>query len=462
MDAVKHMGEQSIGRLLLRYSLPAIAGFLANALYQIVDRILVGRGVGTDGMAAVTSAFPLSIVAMALGLLVGTGTGNRISVLLGKRDAEGAERVLGQGLRLALINGTLLAVLCWTFTKPLLLACGCAPHLLPMAMPFVRIISVGQIFLIALISMGNILRVQGRPMLGLLIMLSSNLLNVGLAALAIFGLHWGITGTALATAISQAVGCLTVISVVQGRSSVLHIRRAFMKADRALARSIITLGAPFGLMQLLATLVFLAANHGAGGQAGTRGVAALGVLNTVAMFLIYPPLGVMQAMQPLIGFNKGAGQMKRVRAILVRVLLATTAMGALFSILTAIFPGPIAGLFSKTDPELIEMVRRGLPWFTIPITLFGVTGTMAHYFLSVHEPRMAALLLLGRQVLAIPMFVLLPRWLGFYGIYLVGPCADLLFFVVAATVMVRELAKLRLATRDPQRVTGDPGATAIG
>jgi putative MATE family efflux protein len=447
MDAVKHMGEQSIGRLLLRYSLPAIAGFLANALYQIVDRILVGRGVGTDGMAAVTSAFPLSIIAMALGLLVGTGTGNRISVLLGQRDAQGAERVLGQGLRLALINGTLLALVCWAFTKPLLLACGCAPHLLTMAIPFVRIISIGQIFLIALISMGNILRVQGRPGLGLIIMLSSNLLNVGLAALAIFGLHWGITGTALATAISQAAGCLTVIAVVQGRSSVLHIRRAFLKADRALARSIITLGAPFGLMQLLATMVFLAANHGAGGQAGTRGVAALGVLNTVAMFLIYPPLGVMQAMQPLVGFNKGAGHMKRVHAILVRVLVATTVMGASFSILTAIFPGAIAGLFSKTDPELVEMVRRGLPWFTVPLTLFGVTGTMAHYFLSVHEPRMAALLLLGRQVLAIPLFVLLPRWLGFYGIYLVGPCADLLFFVVAGTVMVRELAKLRLATR---------------
>jgi Na+-driven multidrug efflux pump len=270
---------------------------------------------------------------------------------------------------------------------------------------------------------------------------------VGLATLAIFGLHWGITGTALATAISQAAGCLTVIAFVQGRSSVLHIRRMYLKADRVLARSILTLGAPVGVMQLLATCVFLAANHGAGGQAGTRGVAALGVLNTVAMFLIYPPLGVMQAMQPLVGFNKGAGQMKRVRAILVRVLLATTAMGALFAILTAIFSGTIAGLFSKNDPELVEMVRRGLPWFTIPITLFGLSGTMAHYFLSVHEPRTASVLLLGRQLLAIPLFVLLPRWLGFYGIYLVGPCADSLFAVVAATVMVRELARLRLATQ---------------
>jgi Na+-driven multidrug efflux pump len=273
------------------------------------------------------------------------------------------------------------------------------------------------------------------------------LLNVGLATLAIFGLHWGVTGTALATAISQAAGCLTVITFVQGPKSVLHIRRCFLKADRRLALSILTLGAPFGLMQLLATLVFLAANHGAGSQAGTRGVAALGVLNTVAMMMIYPPLGVMQSMQPLVGFNKGAGQMDRVRAILVRVLLVSITMGAVFSVLVAVFSGPIAGLFSKTDVELIAMVRRGLPWFVGPITLFGLTGTMAHYFLSVHEPRKAALLLLGRQLLAMPLFVLLPRWLGFYGIYFVGPCADLPFAVVAGAFMVQELAKLRRIPR---------------
>jgi putative MATE family efflux protein len=456
MEAVKHMGEQSVGRLLLRYSLPAIGGFLANALYMFVDRILIGRGVGTDGMAAVTSAFPLSIVALAFGLLVGTGTGNRISVLLGQRDATGAERVLGQGLRLALINGTALALLSWAFTKPILLVCGCAPELLPMAIPFVRIVSVGQIFLIALISMGNILRVQGRPMLGLLIMLSSNVLNVGLAVLAIYGLHWGVAGTALATAISQAAGCLTVISIVQGKSSVLHIRRAFMRADRAIARSILTLGAPFGLMQLLATLVFLAANHGAGSQGGTRGVAALGVLNTVAMLLIYPPLGVMQAMQPLVGFNKGAGRMDRVRAILVRVLVTTLSMGVVFSVLVAVFPGAIAGLFSRNDVELIAMVRRGLPWFVVPISLFGVTGTMAHYFLSMHEPRRAVLLMLGRQVIAMPLFVLLPRWVGFSGIYLVGPCADLPFAIVATVLMLRELAKLRTVL-----VTASPAPSGI-
>jgi putative MATE family efflux protein len=384
-------------------------------------------------------------VAMGFGLLVGTGTGNRIAVLLGQRDVTGAERVLGQGVRMALINGIALAVLFCVFARPLLLLCGCPPGLLPMAIPFVRIVSVGQIFMILLISMGNILRVQGRPMLGLLIMLGSNALNVVLAATAIYGLHLGVTGTALATALAQTAGCLTVVTFVQSKSSVLHIRRAFLKRDAPLARSILTLGAPLGVMQLLATLVFLAANHGAAGQAGSQGIAALGVLNTVAMLLIYPPLGVMQAMQPLVGFNKGAGRIDRVRGLLVRVLATTFVMGVVFSVLVAAFPATVAGWFSKDDPALVDLVRRGLPWFVVPITLFGVTGTMAHYFLSVHEPKGAALLLLGRQLIAIPLFIVLPRWLGFFGMYLVGPCADLPFAVIAVVLMVKELAKLREA-----------------
>jgi putative MATE family efflux protein len=461
MDKVRHMGEQPVGRLLARYSLPAIAGFLANALYQFADRIIVGRGVGTDGMAAVTAAFPLAIVGMAVALLLGTGTGNRISVLLGQKDQEGAERVLGQSVRLGVIAGSVLALVICAFTRPILIACGCDVRLLPMAIPFTRILAVGQIFLIVLIAMGNILRVQGRPMLGLGFMLGSNVLNVCLALIAVYWLHLGVTGTALATALSQVVGCALVMSFVQSRGSVLHIRRHFLRADRATAHAIVTLGAPFGLMQILATLVFLAANHGAASQAGPRGLATLGVLNTVAMLLIYPSLGVMQAMMPLVGFNKGAGRLDRVRALLVGVLVTSLSMGAFFAILIAIIPGPVAALFSKSDPELIAMVKLGLPWFVIPITLFGLAGTMAHYFLSVHEPRKAGVLLLGRQILAIPLFLALPRLFGFYGMYLAAPLADLPFAVVGGVFMVRELARLKAAIADKAKpVEADPSVGA--
>jgi Na+-driven multidrug efflux pump len=284
--------------------------------------------------------------------------------------------------------------------------------------------------------------------LGLGFMLGSNALNVCLAAVAVFVLHLGVTGTALATALSQLVGCALVVAFVQSPRSVLRIRGHFLRSDRATARAIITLGAPFGLMQILATAVFLSANHGAASQAGSRGLATLGVLNTVAMLLIYPSLGVMQAMMPLVGFNKGAGRLDRVRQILVRVLVTCIGMGVFFSVMIAVFPGPVAGLFSKSDPQLIEMVRYGLPWFVVPITLFSLAGTMAHFFLSVHQPSKAAILLSGRQLLAIPLFLLLPRLFGFYGMYLAAPLADLPFAVVGAVYMVRELARLKAAIAD--------------
>lgn len=445
MESVKHMGEEPIGKLLLRYSLPAIAGFLANALYQFVDRIIVGRGVGTDGIAAVTAAYPLTIIGMAVGLLIGSGSGNRISVLLGAGDREGAERVLSQGLRLGVLGSLLLAILTWIFPTPLLIACGCEPRLLPMAIPFIKILAIGQIFLISLISMGNILRVQGRPGTGLAVMLLGNILNAVLAAIAVFVLGWGVTGTAIATTVSQAIACTAVLLLVQGQASPFHIRRAFLKKDRTLGRSILALGAPFGIMQVLGTMVFLAANHGAGGQGGTQGVAALGVLNTVAILLIYPSLGVMQAMQPLVGYNKGAGQTKRVRDLLLKVLLATFMMGLGLSLFVAIFSEPIAALFSKDDLQLIALVQHGLPWFVGPIVFFSIEGTMAHYFLSVHEPRKASVLLLGRQLLAIPLFLILPRLVGFTGIYLVWTLAALPFVIAGTIYIRRELARLRLS-----------------
>ncbi len=443
MESTTALGNEPVGRLLIHYSIPAMAGLLTNALYQFVDRIMVGRGVGTDAVAAVTSAYPLSIVAMALALLVGTGTANQISVLLGRRDIDQAEQILGQSLRLALINGAVLVVFTWLFTRPLLIACGCPHQSLSMALPFARITAVGQIFMIILLSMGNIMRLQGWPVAGFFVMLASNLLNAALAALAVFVLRWGVTGTALATAISQALGCISVLLFVQSHRSTLRIRRAYLGSNRAAARTILVLGAPFGVMQLFGTLVFLAANHGAGSQRGTEGVAALGILNTIAMLLVFPPLGVMRAMQPLIGYNKGAGKDDRVRAILVRVLAASLAMGVLFSVAAVAGAQAIAVLFSKSDPTLVELVRDGLPWFTVPTTLFCLSGTVAHYFMSMHQPKKAGVLLLGRQLLAIPLFLLLPRCCGFRGIYWASPCAELPFALIAARWLLEELRTLK-------------------
>jgi len=442
VNLVERQGTAPVGSLLWQYSLPAVAGFLVNALYQFVDRVLVGRGVGTEAMAAVTCAYPLTILSMGIGLLLGTGTGNQISTFLGQGRRDEAERVLGQAVRLSLLLGGGIALVYVLLAGPILRLCGAEGAVLEMAVPYLRISTAGQVSLIAIISMGNILRVQGRPGLGLAFMFGGTVLNAVLATWAIFGLHLGVVGAAMATTVATAANLAAILVFVQGPRSLLHVRRVHLRSNAPLARSIVALGAPVFLMQVLGVLVFLAANRGALALGGARGVAAVGVFNTVSILLIYPPLGVAQAMQPLVAFNRGAGRPDRVRGLLVRVLASTTVMGCLAALAVGLFPGEVASLFTRTDVELVELVGRGLPWFMMSVAVFGVQGTASHYFLAVQRPRPAGLLLLGRQLLAIPLFLVLPRLFGFEGLYVVTLLSDVPFAMLAAVLLRSEWKQL--------------------
>lgn len=461
MKTVHAQGTDPIRRLLLQYSLPAIAGFLANALYQLVDRILVGRGIGTEAMAAVTCVFPLTILTMGIGLLLGTGTGNQISTLLGQGKKDDAEAVLGQSVRMALQAGIAIAALLLVFASPILRLSGATGTVLEMAIPYLRITAVGQVFLILIISMGNILRVQGRPGLGLLFMVGGNFLNAVLAAVAIFVLHWGIAGAALATTIAITLNSFLLLRFVQGPSSVLRIRRRHLGADRDLALPILKLGAPVFLMQIFGTAVFLSANHGALALDGARGVALVGVFNTISMLLIYPPLGVAQAMQPLVAYNRGAGRPDRVRKLLGGTLAATTGMGVLFAAIVLLVPDFVASWFTRTDVRLVELTREGLPWMMVSVALFGIQGTASHYFLAIHRPGKAGLLLLGRQMLAIPLFLVLPRIWGFQGLYLVIALSDIPFAVLAAVLLRREWIALGSEPEEPGVDESDESLPAL-
>ncbi|HEY5958799.1 MAG TPA: MATE family efflux transporter, partial [Polyangiaceae bacterium] len=224
----------------------------------------------------------------------------------------------------------------------------------------------------------------------------------------------------------------------------------------ACARSILKFGAPVFLMQVLGTMVFLAANHGAGAIGGTRGIAMVGVFNTISILLIYPALGVAQAMQPLLAYNRGAKQFDRVLSILRSSLRATTAIGVIAALFVASFPGPVAALFTRTDAELVNMVRAGIPWFMVSIALFGVQGTASHYFLAIQQPGKAGALLLGRQLLAIPLFLVLPRLFGIQGLYLVSALADLPLALLAAFYLQKEWTLLKQLSTRPRAPEANP------
>jgi Na+-driven multidrug efflux pump len=279
--------------------------------------------------------------------------------------------------------------------------------------------------------MGNVIRTQGRPGLSLSFMAGGNVVNVLLAAVAIYGLGLGVPGAAAATAIAYVVSFSAQVLFVQSRSSHLHIRRRHLAKNPAVARSILKLGAPILLMHVIGSMVFLAANHGAA-LVGTHGVAAVGVFNTVSVLLIYPPLGVAQALQPLVGFNRGADKLDRVRSLLGRALLMTSVM----SITSA-----------------IAAVMLSVAMVSLPLTA-------AHYFLAMQQARQAGLLLLGRQLLSIPLFAILPLLIGFPGLYYAPVLADLPFALFAAVLMRREWLvlgrRMREPNADPPRSSREP------
>jgi len=459
METIQRQGTAPVGTLLLQYSLPAIGGFLASALYQVVDRILVGRGVGTLAMAAVTCAYPLTMLALGVGLWLGTGAGNQISTFLGQGKTEEAERVLGQSLRLGLFIGSALAAALVVFARPLLRLCSAEGEVLELAVPFLRSIAPGQICLIMLLSMGSIIRTQGRPGLSLAFMAGGNVVNALLAALAIYGFGLGVAGVAAATTLAVSLSFASQVWFVQSRFSHLHIRRRFLAKDAPLAGSILKLGAPILFMQLLGSLVFLTANHGAS-LAGARGVAAIGVFNTVSMLLVYPPLGVAQALQPLVAFNRGAQKLERVRALLGRALVLALAMSAGSALVVSALPGPVAALFTRTDAPLVELVREGLPLFMLSVAVVSIPLTAAHYFLAVHQARAAGLLLLGRQLLSIPLLLLLPRLFGFRGLYYAPVLTDLPFALVGAVMLRREWRVLGERMREASLTAPEPEAAA--
>jgi Na+-driven multidrug efflux pump len=294
-------------------------------------------------------------------------------------------------------------------------------------------------------------------------MAGGNVLNAVLAAWAIFGLRLGIVGAGAATAVAVTVNFAALLAFVQSRWSHLHVRRRHLRSDPALARSIVGLGAPILLMQVLGSVVFLAANHGAAAIDGARGVAAVGVFNTVALLLVYPLVGIAQAMQPLVAFNRGAERPERVRALLGRTLAATCTLGLLSALAVSLVPRAVAALFTRTDARLVEIVAEGLPWVMGSVVVFGLQGTASHYYLAVHRARAAGLLLLGRQLLAIPLFLALPRLLGLRGLYLVAVLSDLPFAALAAWLLRREWRRLgeAIGAAPADAAAAAPGAAQL-
>ncbi|MGE5549946.1 MAG: MATE family efflux transporter [Bacteroidota bacterium] len=443
MDRAKRLGEEGIPRLLLRFSLPAIVGTLVNALYNVVDRIFIGNGVGSLALAGATIGFPIMIVTMAFGMLIGIGANALISIRLGQDRKDEAEHIMGNAAVLLLGISLFLSALGVVFLEPLLKLFGASPDVLPYARDYLRIILWGAVFQTIGFGMNNFIRAEGNPFIAMLTMLIGAVLNTILDPLFIIGFGWGVKGAAWATILSQAAAAAWVLyHFFSGRSS-LRLRPNNLRLNPAIVRGILAIGsAPF-LMQLAASVLHALLNRSLVRYGGDVAISAMGVVMSILMVILLPVIGISQGAQPIIGFNYGARKYDRVKRTLKLAISAATAVVSLGYIAVMLMPEALVAAFNPGDPKLIAMGARALRTFMLVLPVVGFQIIGANYFQAVSKPKQAMILNLSRQVLIlIPALLILPRFLGLQGVLIAGPIADLSSALITGLWLWFELKRL--------------------
>ena len=440
MQESKRMGTESIGRLLVSFSVPAIVATVVTSMYNVVDRMFIGNGVGAQGIAAVSICFPIMLIMIAFGMLIGRGGNALVSIRLGQKRKDDAEMILGNALGLYLLLGLVFTLSGLTFIDPLLFFFGASEAVLPMAREYLFIILLGSTMHELSFGMNNFIRGEGNPTKAMVIMLVGAGLNVALDPLFIFGLDMGMQGAALATVLSQTVSALWVVHYYVSGSSLLKLQLRYFIPRWTIVKEIVAIGSPPLVMNLAACLLQAVLNHSLVRYGGDVAVSVMGVIFSAFMLLMMPLNGLCQGAQPLLGYNYGAGRPDRVR----KTLLLTLGAGSLFAlvmfILIQVGAGEIFQLFNAGDASFVAMGRHAIRINAAMLPLIGFQFVTANYFQAIGNARVAMFLSLSRQVvLLLPMLVVLPLFLGLEGLWMAGPLSDLASALIAAYMLAREL-----------------------
>jgi len=443
MDRSKLLGEEKVGKLLLKFSIPAIVGMVVNALYNIVDRIFIGNFVDSLGLAGVTIAFPIMIIQMAFGMLVGIGATSLISIRLGEGKKKEAELILGNAMVLLIIFSGLVSIFGLSFLDPLLKVFGASPQVLPYAKSYLSIILFGAVFQTTGFGMNNFIRAEGNPNRAMFTMLIGAILNTILDPLFIIVFDMGIRGAALATIISQAASAAWVLSYFLAKKSSLEVRKENWKLNFNIVKKILSIGsAPFS-MQVAASAITTLLNHSLKLYGGDLAISAYGAINSFSTILLMPIFGINQGVQPIIGFNYGAKKYDRVKKALLLAIIAATSFTIVGFIITRIFPAQLVALFNSKDKDLIRVGANGMKIFFTMLPLIGFQIVSSNYFQATGKPKQAMLLSLSRQVLMlVPAILILPRFFDLNGVWMAGPTADFFSSLLTGTFILFEMKNL--------------------
>jgi putative MATE family efflux protein len=430
------LATESISKLLWEFTLPAITGTVVMSIYNIVDRIFIGQGVGPLAISGLALTFPFTIVLMAFGMLIGAGSASRISITLGENRKDRAEKILGNAVTLTfLISGTAI-IFSYIFMDDLLRLFGGTENTIQYAREYMQIIIPGGILTALYFGLNNIQRASGYPKKAMTNILIGAVINIILDPIFIFVFDWGIQGAAIATVISYFIGSLNVASHFFQKKSSLRFHLANFKLEKDIVKAILSIGlSPFS-MQLGTSLVVILLNSNLLKYGGDLAIGAYGIINSINMLVIMFIIGLNQGAQPIVGYNYGAQNHDRVFKTLRYTALIATGMSSIGFVIGMFFPVYAVSLFT-TDPDLISTTVNALRISVILFPIIGFQIVVSNFFQSIGKAKLSIFLSLTRQfIFLIPSLFILPPLFGLNGVWSVLPVSDGLSSLVSVSTFV--------------------------
>lgn len=434
---------KKISKIVWEYALPGIVGTVVTALYNVIGRIFIGQGVGALAISGLAITFPVMSLTSSLGMLVGSGAAARISISLGKKDKETSEKILGNSLLLTILLNAVFITLILLNLEPILRAFGASDLTLPYAYDYLKIVLLGNVFVSLCYNFNAMMRSSGYPKKAMITMLIGAVFSVILTPIFLYGFDLGIQGVAWATVISMFIGMLFVMYHFIQKSSLIRLKWKNIRLDKKIILSIISIGmSPFS-MQVAGSAVAVLMNTSLLRHGGDLAVGAYGIINTVLMMFLMIIMGLNQGTQPIIGYNYGAGNYKRVRETLkysIKVATIITFAGALIGIF---LPGVFAKAFT-TDNDLVNITERGIRIAVSALPLVGFQIVSSSFFQSIGFAAKSLIQSLSRQLIfLVPGIILLPRLWGLDGLWIAMPISDTLAFILSMFLLTYQLRQLK-------------------
>ncbi|SET02737.1 putative efflux protein, MATE family [Draconibacterium orientale] len=450
MKNIDELREAHVGRLMLKYFIPAFIGVFVNALYNIVDRIFIGQGVGAEALSGISVIFPVMLIMMGFGMLIGIGSGVYVSINLGKKNMERAEQTLGTSFILMIVASVLIMVVVYLLKEPILRSFGSTEETFQYANDYLDIILGGVAFMTIGFSLNNIIRSEGNARVAMTSMLLSSLTNIILDPIFIFGLDMGVKGAAYATVISMFVLMVWVLfHFIKSKRAVVRMRVKYLKINWGITLEILAIGmAPFS-MQIAGSFVQGLLNKKLIDFGGDLAVGAMGIINSVLTLVIMAIVALNMASQPIIGFNYGAKSVQRIKDTLKVTLIAATLIAIVSYAFIEAFPGYIIMVFNNDSEVLYSIATRGLRLVILALPLVGFQVVASNFFQAIGKAGLSMFATVFRQIIMlIPLIYILPGFFDIDGIWISYPVADTMSALVVGFILYREWKRLPLIVQN--------------